>query len=119
MSNLDDLAMTFDHYNINMVSMQDFLDHVDHLPFPHDVPQFPVRRVNNKHLHESPMPTTALQGTGSSNLIGENDDEEDDDEEVWSPLIPSYFPPLPTKEQAEKGKHLDIEVCSLQARVKQ
>ena len=100
-SNLDDLAMVFDHYNINMASMQDFLSEVDHVPFPHDVPQFPIRCCNNKHLHESATPITSVQG--SSTLIGDNYYDDEDDEEAWSPLIPSYLPPLPTKE-TEKGE---------------
>jgi len=100
-SNLDDLAMAFDHFNINMTSLQDFHNEVDHIPFPHDVPQFPVRCCNNKHLHESATPTTSVQV--NSDLIGENYDDDEDDEEVWSPLIPSYLPPLPTKE-ADKGE---------------
>jgi len=104
-SNLDDLVMAFDHFNINMASMQDFLNGVDHIPFPHDVPHFPVRCCNNKHLHESATPTTSVQV--SNTLIGENYDDDENDEEVWSPLIPSYFPPLPTKE-ADKGEPLIV-----------
>ena len=101
MCNLDDLALAFDEYQITLPSLQEYLEEVDQLPFPHEVFQFPVKQPN-KHVYESPILPVTI---GSSTQIGENsDDNNDDEEEAWSPLILSYLPPLPTKEETEKGK---------------
>ena len=98
--NLDDLALAFDEYQITLPSLQEYLEEVDQLPFPHEVFQFPVKQPN-KHVYESPIPPVTIGST----RIGENsDDNDDEEEEAWSPLIPSYLPPLPTKEETEKGK---------------
>ena len=99
--NLDDLALAFDEYQIRLPGLQEYLDGVDQLPFPHEVFQFPVKQYN-KHVYESSTPpitaSTTLTGGGSSDY---DDDEED---EVLSPLIPAYLPPLPsTKEETDKG----------------
>jgi len=89
--------MAFDEYQINLPSLQEYLDEVDQLPFPHEISHFPVKQ-SNKHVYESSIPPT----TSGSTLIGQNSDDEED-EEAWSPLIPSYLPPLPTKDEIEKG----------------
>ena len=98
--NLDDLALAFDEFQIRLPSLQEYLDEVDQLPFPHEIFKFPVKQPN-KHVYESsvlPVPTR-------STWIGENfDDYDDEDEEAWSPLIPAYLPPLPSKEETEKGQ---------------
>ena len=96
--NLDDLALAFDEYHIGLPGLQEYLYGVDQLPFPHEVFQFPVKR-HSKHVYESSVPpvTTSIAG------IGENSNYDEEDDEALSPLIPTYLPPLPTKEETEKG----------------
>lgn len=98
MCNLDDLALAFDEYQIGLPSLQEYLRDVDQLPFPHEVYQFPVRQCN-KHVYESSI----LPVTTNTTVIDENSDYDEEDDEALSPLIPAYLPPLPTKEEAEKG----------------
>lgn len=100
--NLDDLALAFDEYQVTLPNLQEYLNEVDKSPFPHELFQFPAKQCHNKHVYES----SAIPTTSSNTMIGENSD--DDDEEVWSPLIPAYLPPLPTKEETDKGIALII-----------
>ena len=98
--NLDDLTLAFDEFQIKLPSLQEYLNEVDQLPFPHEIFKFPVKQ-SNKHVYESSaIPPVSM----SSTWISENfDDYDDEDEEAWSPLIPAYLPPLPSKEETEKG----------------
>ena len=98
MCNLDDLALAFDEYQIKLPGLQEYLNEVDQLSFPHEVFQFPVKRCN-KHVYESSIPPVTTRTT----VTGENSDDDEDDDEALSPLIPAYLPPLPTKEETEKG----------------
>ena len=98
--NLDDLALAFDEFQIKIPGLQEYLNEVDQPPFPHEVFKFPVKQPN-KHVYESSAAPPVPMG---STRIGESfDDYDDEDEEAWSPLIPAYLPPLPSKEETEKG----------------
>ena len=98
--------MAFDEYQIRLPSLQEYFNGVDHLPFPHEVFQFPVKRCS-KHVYESSAPPTMTRTA----MIGESSDEDDD--EVLSPLIPAYLPPLPTQEETRKGYCSTTVMCVL------
>lgn len=101
--------MAFDEYQIKPPGLQEYLDEVDQLPFPNEVYQFPVKR-SNRHVYESSIPPPVM---ARSTLIGENSDGDEEDKEAWSPLIPTYLPPLPNKEETEKGHYCIMNIVWL------
>lgn len=45
--NLDDLGLTFRHLGINLGELEDYVRHVDPVPFAHEVVAFPAPKKNN------------------------------------------------------------------------
>ncbi|KAK7490611.1 hypothetical protein BaRGS_00018214 [Batillaria attramentaria] len=45
--NLDDLGLTFRHLGINLGELEDYVRHVDPVPFAHEVVAFPATKNNN------------------------------------------------------------------------
>ncbi|XP_025266483.1 transcription initiation factor TFIID subunit 3 isoform X2 [Camponotus floridanus] len=45
--NLDDLGLTFQHMNIDIQELIEYVKNVDSIPYPIQIPQYPVRRENH------------------------------------------------------------------------
>ncbi|XP_076641348.1 TBP-associated factor 3 isoform X2 [Halictus rubicundus] len=48
-ANLDDIGLAFQHMNIDMQELSDYIKNVDPVPYPMTVPKFPIRR--DSHLN--------------------------------------------------------------------
>lgn len=45
--NLDDLGLTFQHMNIDIQELAEYVKNVDSVPCPIQIPKYPVRRENH------------------------------------------------------------------------
>ena len=95
--NLDDLGLTFRHMGINIGELEDYVRHVDPVPFAHEVVAFPAPKTNNlqfpnpnsreilhhreEHIHEHlPHMFPGMEG-GWYN--GSPDEDCPDEDERW------------------------------------
>ena len=93
---LGDLQQAFNDLGIHLSDLSDFTREVESLSLIHHIPLYPAPRTSS-HIHQLPPGSETLTRQSRRGSLSSED-------EIERERIPSYFPPLPSKNE-DKGPY--------------